>query len=94
MINIIIHVNISLFILKNNKQSNYGGMGCGLSPPGMGFAFQNRGALYDMRPNLYNSYEPNKRPFHTIIPAFVMKDDEPYMSFGLIGGNYFFYFWL
>eukprot|EP00479_Gromia_sphaerica_P000862 TRINITY_DN11008_c0_g1_i1.p1 TRINITY_DN11008_c0_g1~~TRINITY_DN11008_c0_g1_i1.p1 ORF type:complete len:161 (-),score=18.52 TRINITY_DN11008_c0_g1_i1:286-768(-) len=68
-------------------QSNYGGMGCGLSPPGMGFALQNRGALYDLDSSVYNSYQPNKRPFHTIIPAFVTKDGRPLMSFGVMGGT-------
>ena len=67
-------------------QSNYSQMGSGLVPDGLGFAFQNRGALFSLDANHPNAYEPNKRPFHTIIPAFVTKDGKPWMSFGLMGG--------
>ncbi len=67
-------------------QSNYRGMGSGLSPDGLGFIFQDRGALFSLDANHPNAYEPGKRPFHTIIPAFVMKDGKPLMSFGLMGG--------
>ncbi len=67
-------------------QSNYRGMGCGLSPANMGFILQDRGELFDLIEGRFNSYEPGKRPFHTIIPAFITKDDEPYMSFGVMGG--------
>lgn len=67
-------------------QSNYRGLGSGLVPDGLGFMFQDRGALFTMEEGHPNVYEPGKRPFHTIIPAFVTKDGEPYMSFGLMGG--------
>lgn len=68
-------------------QSNYRGMGSGLVPDGLGFMLQDRGELYALDPNHPNVYAPNKRPFHTIIPAFVMKDGAPFMSFGLMGGG-------
>lgn len=67
-------------------QSNYRGMGSGVVVPDLGFVFQDRGELFSMDPDHANVYEPGKRPFHTIIPAFVMKDDEPFMSFGVMGG--------
>jgi gamma-glutamyltranspeptidase/glutathione hydrolase len=67
-------------------QSNYRGMGTGLSPDGLGFIFQDRGELFDLEEGRFNTYAPRKRPFHTIIPAFVTRDDEPYMSFGVMGG--------
>ena len=68
-------------------QSNYRGMGSGLVPDGLGFMLQDRGELFSLDPDHPNVYEPNKRPFHTIIPAFVMKDGVPFMSFGLMGGG-------
>lgn len=67
-------------------QSNYRGMGCGLSP-GLGFIFQDRGELFDLAEGQFNTYAPGKRPFHTIIPAFVTKDGKPFMSFGVMGGS-------
>jgi gamma-glutamyltranspeptidase/glutathione hydrolase len=67
-------------------QSNYRGMGTGLSPDGLGFIFQDRGELFTLEEGQFNTYEPHKRPFHTIIPAFVTKNGEPYMSFGVMGG--------
>ncbi len=67
-------------------QSNYRGMGTGLVADGLGFIFQNRGAQYSLTPGHPNVYEPGKRPFHTIIPAFITKDDKPFLSFGLMGG--------
>jgi len=68
-------------------QSNYRGMGAGLVPDGLGFMFQDRGELFSLDPSHPNVYAPGKRPFHTIIPAFVMKDGKPFMSFGLMGGS-------
>ena len=67
-------------------QSNYRGMGSGLVADGLGFIFQNRGAQYALSEHHPNAYAPGKRPFHTIIPAFITKDNKPYMSFGLMGG--------
>ena len=68
-------------------QSNYRGMGGGLVAPGTGFMFQDRGELFSLDPAHPNAYEPGKRPFHTIIPAFVKKDGQPYMTLGLMGGG-------
>ena len=67
-------------------QSNYRGMGSGMVPPGLGFMLQDRGELFSLEEDHYNVYEPEKRPFHTIIPAFITKDEKPYVSFGLMGG--------
>ena len=67
-------------------QSNYRGMGSGMVPPGLGFMLQDRGELFSLDEDHYNVYEPVKRPFHTIIPAFITKDNKPYISFGLMGG--------
>jgi gamma-glutamyltranspeptidase/glutathione hydrolase len=68
-------------------QSNYRGMGSGLVADHLGFMFQDRGELYSLNPKDANVYAPRKRPFQTIIPAFVMKDGQPFMSFGLMGGD-------
>ena len=67
-------------------QSNYRGMGSGLVADGLGFMFQDRGQLFSLDKDHANAYAPGKRPFHTIIPAFVMKDGKPLMSFGVMGG--------
>ena len=68
-------------------QSNYRGMGSGLVADGLGFMFQDRGELYSLNPKDANVYAAGKRPFHTIIPAFVMKDGQPWMAFGVMGGD-------
>ena len=68
-------------------QSNYRGMGSGMVADGTGVMFQDRGELFSLDPAHPNAYEPGTRPFHTIIPAFLMKDGEPVMSFGLMGGG-------
>jgi gamma-glutamyltranspeptidase/glutathione hydrolase len=67
-------------------QSNYRGMGSGMTPDGLGFVLQDRGELFVLAPGHANSYAPGKRPFHTIIPAFVTKDGKPWISFGVMGG--------
>lgn len=67
-------------------QSNYRGMGSGMSPPGLGFIFQDRGEQFVLKEGHPNSFAPGKRPFHTIIPAFVTRDGKPWLSFGVMGG--------
>jgi gamma-glutamyltranspeptidase / glutathione hydrolase len=73
-------------------QSNYRGMGSGLVPSGddgnsLGFMFQDRGAQFSLDPKHPNVWAPGKRPFHTIIPAFLTKNGKPMMAFGLMGGG-------
>ena len=68
-------------------QSLYWGFGSGMVPPGLGFPLQNRGELFTFEEGHVNQYAPGKRPFHTIIPAFVTKDGVPFMSFGVMGGS-------
>lgn len=68
-------------------QSNYRGMGSGIVVPGLGFGFQDRGEMFTFEQGHANVYAPGKRPFHTIIPAFVMKDRKPWLSFGVMGGG-------
>lgn len=67
-------------------QSNYRGFGSGVCPAGLGFCLQDRGEMFDLQSGRMNSYAPGKRPFHTIIPAFVTKDGKPFLSFGVMGG--------
>ena len=67
-------------------QSNFRGMGSGMVPPGLGFMLQDRGELFSLEEGHYNVYEPGKRPFHTIIPAFITKDGQPFMAYGVMGG--------
>jgi len=68
-------------------QSNYRGFGSGLVPDGLGFVFQDRGELFSLERDHPNVIEPHKRPFHTIIPAFVTEDGKPWLSFGVMGGD-------
>jgi gamma-glutamyltranspeptidase/glutathione hydrolase len=67
-------------------QSNYRGMGSGMTPTGCGFILQDRGEMFSLQDGHANVYAPGKRPFHTIIPAFVTRDGKPWLSFGLMGG--------
>ena len=67
-------------------QSNYRGMGSGMAPDGLGFVLQDRGEMFSLEEGHFNQFEGGKRPFHTIIPAFVTKGGLPWMSFGLMGG--------
>lgn len=68
-------------------QSNYRGMGSGMTPTDLGFILQNRGELFTLEDGHANEYAPGKRPFHTIIPAFVTKNGKPWLSFGVMGGG-------
>ena len=68
-------------------QSNYRGMGSGMVPPKLGFMLQDRGEMFSLDPHHANALVGGKRPFHTIIPAFITKDDKPFISFGLMGGG-------
>jgi gamma-glutamyltranspeptidase/glutathione hydrolase len=61
-------------------------MGSGVVVPGLGFVFQDRGQLFSMDKKHANAYQPGKRPFNTIIPAFITKDNKPLVSFGVMGG--------
>lgn len=73
-------------------QSNYRGMGSGLVPDGpdgrtLGFMFQDRGELFALTDGHPNVYAPGKRPFHTIIPGFAVRDGQPWMAMGVMGGG-------
>ena len=68
-------------------QSNYRGMGSGMTPDGCGFILQDRGELFSLQDGHPNVYAPGKRPFHTIIPAFVTRNGRPWLSFGVMGGS-------
>ncbi len=68
-------------------QSNYTGFGSGYCVPAVGIGLQDRGGLFSLDPKHPNALAPGKRPFHTIIPAFVTIAGEPVMAFGLMGGD-------
>jgi gamma-glutamyltranspeptidase/glutathione hydrolase len=68
-------------------QSNYRGMGSGMTPDGCGFILQDRGEMFSLQDGHPNVYAPGKRPFHTIIPAFITQGGKPWLSFGLMGGS-------
>jgi gamma-glutamyltranspeptidase/glutathione hydrolase len=68
-------------------QSNYRGMGSGMTPGDLGFVMQDRGELFSLTPGHPNVFAPGKRPFHTIIPAFVTRGGKPLLSFGVMGGD-------
>ena len=68
-------------------QSNYRGMGSGMCPTGLGFVLQDRGEMFSLSEGHNNVYAPGKRPFHTIIPAFITKNNKPWISFGVMGGD-------
>jgi gamma-glutamyltranspeptidase / glutathione hydrolase len=68
-------------------QSNFRGMGSGMTPGKLGFVLQDRGELFALEEGHMNMYEPHKRPFHTIIPAFITKEGKPFISFGVMGGD-------
>lgn len=68
-------------------QSNYYGFGSMMVPGDLGFALQNRGALFTLDDDHFNRLEPHKRPFHTIIPAFVTRNGKPVLCFGVMGGD-------
>ena len=67
-------------------QSNYTGFGSGIVIPGTGISMQSRGACFNLKKNHPNQVDGGKKPFHTIIPAFVTKKGQPVMSFGVMGG--------
>ena len=68
-------------------QSNYYGFGSKVTPGDLGFALQNRGALFSLADDHLNRLEPHKRPFHTIIPAMVTRNEKPWLCFGVMGGD-------
>jgi gamma-glutamyltranspeptidase/glutathione hydrolase len=69
-------------------QSNYRGMGSGMTPGDLGFCLQDRGEMFSLEEGQANTYAPGKRPFHTIIPSFITKGGEPFLSFGVMGGEF------
>lgn len=74
-------------MMVSQIQSNFRGMGSGLVADGLGFMFQDRGQLFSLQDGHPNIYAPGKRPFQTIIPGFAVRKGEPWMSFGVMGGD-------
>jgi len=74
-------------MMVSQIQSNFRGMGSGLVADGLGFMFQDRGQLFSLTDGHPNLYAPGKRPFQTIIPGFAVRDGQPWMSFGVMGGD-------
>ncbi len=74
-------------LMVSQIQSNFRGMGSGLVADGLGFMFQDRGQLFSLKDGHPNIYAPGKRPFQTIIPGFAVRNGEPWMSFGVMGGD-------
>lgn len=68
-------------------QSNYRGMGSGMTPDGLGFVLHDRGEAFVLEDGHPNAFAPGKRPFHTIIPSFVTREGKPWLSFGVMGGD-------
>lgn len=68
-------------------QSNYRGMGSGLVPDRLGFMLQDRAELFSLQSGHPNVYAPGRRPFQTIIPAFALKNGQPWLAFGVMGGD-------
>jgi gamma-glutamyltranspeptidase/glutathione hydrolase len=68
-------------------QSNFRGMGSGLVADGLGFMFQDRGELFSLKDGHPNLYAPGKRPFQTIIPGFATREGQPWLAFGVMGGD-------
>ncbi len=69
-------------------QSNFNNFGSRYAVEGLGFCLQNRGSLFSLNPGDVNRLEPHKRPFHTIIPAFMTRGGRPVFSFGCVGGDF------
>jgi gamma-glutamyltranspeptidase/glutathione hydrolase len=69
-------------------QSNYAGFGSTICPDGVGFVIQNRGQSFALDRKHRNRLEPHKRPFHTIIPAFMTQGGKPVMAYGVMGGDF------
>jgi len=67
-------------------QSNYRGMGSGMTPGKLGFVLHDRGEMFSLEEGHFNVYAPHKRPFNTIIPGFITRNGEPFLSFGVMGG--------
>jgi len=67
--------------------SVYDSFGAGITVPGYGFVLNDRGGLFSLDPKSPNAISPGKRPFHTLLPGFVMKEGKPLISFGLMGGS-------